>query len=269
MTTGIPLVQVDAFSAHPFAGNPAAVCPLDGWLPDATMQAVAAENNLSETAFLVPADEPDTWHLRWFTPGAEVDLCGHATLASAHVLFERSKTLRVARFLTRSGLLKVEREGAGLALDLPAAPPAPVAASPQLVDAVGGSPQQHLVSSLYRVLVYDTEREVAALSPDFRALGRIEGNEVIATAPGDPGRGAYDFVSRFFAPGLGVDEDPVTGSAHCVLTPYWGERLGRTELRARQISARGGDVGCELRGDRVRLIGDAVTVLEGTFLLPD
>ena len=268
----LPLFQVDAFADRPFVGNPAAVCPLEAWLDDATMQAIALENNLSETAFFVPRPAGDgvdgecELDLRWFTPAAEVDLCGHATLASAHVVLTRlAPGAERVGFHTRSGRLEVERAGSGYAMDLPSQPPAPANPPPGLVDALGRPPSAVLKASWYWLAVYDTEQDVRAVSPDFRALAGL-GVEVIVTAPADDA--GLDFVSRMFAPAVGVDEDPVTGSAHCTLTPYWVERLGRNPLRARQVSSRGGELGCELRGERVRLTGDAVLVLEGELLLP-
>ncbi len=266
MTARIPLHQVDAFTDRPFAGNPAAVCPLEAWLPDETLQAIAAENNLSETAFFVPRDgEPDAYDLRWFTPAAEVPLCGHATLASAHVLFERDPALACVRFQTReSGPLEVTRDGDLLAMDFPSAPPGPCDPPDGLIDALGEPPDELLKGTHYYMAVYGREADVAALAPDFPAVARA-GAEVIVTAPGDAAD--LDFVSRFFAPSLGIDEDPVTGSAHCTLTPYWAKRLGKSKLRARQISARGGDVFCEDRGERVLLCGSAVTVIIGELKL--
>ncbi|MCZ6597194.1 MAG: PhzF family phenazine biosynthesis protein, partial [Planctomycetota bacterium] len=245
---------------------------LERWLDDATLQAVAAENNLSETAFLVArpseSDEADGgYDLRWFTPSVEVPLCGHATLAAAHVVFRRLEpTLERVRFHSKSGPLEVERDGELLALDFPSHPPGPCNPPPGLVDALGHPPAE-LLRGLYYLAVYASEQEVAALAPDFGALRRIEGSEVIATAPCEAG-GDVDFVSRFFAPGVGIDEDPVTGSAHCTLTPYWSKRLGKVALRARQISARGGELTCEDRGERVRIAGQAVLVIEGELTLP-
>lgn len=284
--TRLPLYQVDAFAERPFVGNPAAVCPLDAWLPDALMQSIALENNLSETAFFVrrpgtPGDDPGEntgddagrpeYDLRWFTPSAEVDLCGHATLASAKVVLDRLEPDAAAvRFHTRSGPLDVEARPAGLAMDLPAMVPAPAPDSESgepgqaLARALGVRPEALLRASWYWLVVLPSEAAVRAVAPDFRALADL-GIEAIVTAPGDPP--GVDFVSRMFAPALGVDEDPVTGSAHCTLTPYWAARLGRDVLRARQVSARGGEVACELRGDRVVLAGPAVLVLEGHLLL--
>lgn len=251
------LFQVDAFARRPFEGNPAAVCPLETWPEDAVMQAIAAENNLSETAFF--AAGADGFDLRWFTPRAEVDLCGHATLASAHVLFEhlgyRGDSIR---FQTRSGTLEVSREGSVLVMDFPAHPPASCRVPPLLVEALGQEPVEVLAADDY-VVVFEREAQVHALEPDLAKLARLPRRGVCVTAPGQ----RYDFVSRFFCPALGVPEDPVTGSAHCELAPYWAGRLGRERLQARQISRRGGDVDCELRRDRVILRGTALTFLEG------
>jgi PhzF family phenazine biosynthesis protein len=258
----LPLYQVDAFAADSFTGNPAAVVPLERWLDDALMQAIALENNLSETAFFVPED--DGFRIRWFTPAAEVDLCGHATLASAWVLFnERDYAGDTIRFLSRSGELKVSREDDWLTLDFPAQPPVPVARSPELVGGLGRAPAELLAAEDY-LAVFEDADQVAALRPDFTLLARLDRRGVIATAPSDE----VDFVTRFFAPGLAVPEDPVTGSAFTQLGPYWAERLGRKRLRAWQISARGGEVICEPRGDRVLISGRAVAYLAGTIRVP-
>jgi predicted PhzF superfamily epimerase YddE/YHI9 len=261
----IPLYQIDAFATEaPFSGNPAAVCPLDAWLPGEVMQSVAAENNLSETAFFVP--EGDGYRLRWFTPATEVDLCGHATLASAFVVFERLAPWRqtVAFQTEKAGLLTVARAGEErLALDFPARAPAACAIPDGFAAALGKRPSAVLAARDY-LAVYDNADDVAALSPDFAAIARLDRFAVIVTAPGD---GRVDFVSRFFAPARGVDEDPVTGSAHCTLIPYWAARLGRTRLEARQLSRRGGALSCALNGDRVTIAGRAVPYLEGTILL--
>ncbi len=261
----IPIYQVDAFTGELFRGNPAAVCPLQRWLPDGVLQAIAAENNLAETAFFVPEGE-GVWQLRWFTPGVEVDLCGHATLASAFVLWrELGATAEELRFATRSGELRVSREGGRMWLDFPARRPEPVTASAALLEAMGGAPVAVLAARDY-LLVYGTEAEVRGLRPSMLGLMEIDRFAVIATGPGD--EDGVDFVSRFFAPAKGVPEDPVTGSAHCTLIPYWAERLGKTRLRARQVSARGGELLCELRGDRVRMGGEAVLYLRGTIQVP-
>lgn len=248
--------HVDAFSDRLFAGNPAVVCPLDGWLPEATMRAMAAEHNLSETAFFVAT--ADGYHLRWFTPVVETDLCGHATLASAFVVLTKlDPTAHEVRFHTRSGLLTVTRDGDRFVLDLPALPPTPCEMPERLLAALGRRPTQVLGATKY-LAVYDDAADVAALTPDFAVLRDADRDGVIVTAPG----GDVDFVSRYFAPHAGIDEDPVTGSAHCTLTPYWAARLGKQKLQARQISQRGGELHCELRADRVRLAGHALLYSE-------
>ena len=257
----IPLYQIDAFADGPFTGNPAAVCPLESWLPDAVMQAIAAENNLSETAFFVP--EGDRWKLRWFTPTTEVDLCGHATLAAAYVIFRFvAPGRRQVQFHTlQAGVLTVRADGELLALDFPSRPALPCAAPPALAAALGTAPEEVLAARDW-LAVYRTEAEVLALAPDFAALKALERFAVIVTAPGS---GGVDFVSRFFAPAQGVDEDPATGSAHCTLIPYWADRLGKTRLQARQLSRRGASLSCALDGDRVSIAGRAVLYLTGTI----
>jgi PhzF family phenazine biosynthesis protein len=253
----LAMYQVDAFTDRLFAGNPAAVCPLDAWLPDATMQAIAAENNLSETAFFVPRG--DDYDLRWFTPTLETDLCGHATQASGFIVMNRLAPQKsTVRFHTRSGPLAVTRQGEMFAIDLPAQPPAPCAMPPKTVAALGRKPVEILGAVKYLV-IYDSEADVASLAPDTAALRDIDRDGVIASAPGRD----CDFVSRYFAPHAGIPEDPVTGSAHCTLVPYWAKRLGKTKLHARQISQRGGELFCELRGDRVVIAGRAALYLEG------
>jgi predicted PhzF superfamily epimerase YddE/YHI9 len=257
----IPIFQVDAFSGSVFSGNPAAVCPIEQWLPDETLQAIAAENNLAETAYFVRQN--GGFQLRWFTPACEVDLCGHATLASAFVLFEELREPGEAlRFDTKSGALFVRRRNGLLVLDFPARPPQAVQADPGLVPALGGAPIEVLAARDYLVR-YRSEAEVRALTPDFAALKKLDRFAVIATAPGDD----CDFVSRFFAPAQGIPEDPVTGSSHCTLTPYWAQQLGKTELHARQISARGGELFCKLAGDRVEIAGRAALFLRGRIVL--
>jgi predicted PhzF superfamily epimerase YddE/YHI9 len=255
----IPLYQVDAFASKPFTGNPAAICPLETWLPDEVMQSIAMENNLAETAFFVPSG--DAYHLRWFTPAVEVDLCGHATLASAWVLWERlGYTQQQIAFDTRSGRLNVSRDGDLLALDFPSRPAGPCDVHPGLKAALGGSPVEVLAARDYLV-VYASEEEVRNLRPNLNGLMDVDRFAVIVTAKGDEA----DFVSRFFAPAQGVPEDPVTGSAHCTLIPYWSAKLDKKQLRAKQISPRGGDLFCEDRGERVRIAGHGVIVLEGHF----
>ncbi|MFM9845461.1 MAG: PhzF family phenazine biosynthesis protein [Dongiaceae bacterium] len=258
----VPIYQVDAFAGRLFAGNPAAVCPLEKWLPDNVMQAIAAENNLAETAFFVRIG--DDYELRWFTPVVEVDLCGHATLASGYVIMTKLAPQKAStRFHTRSGILNVTRDGARFALDLPSQPPKPAEMPERFLAALGKPPKQVLAAVKYMV-VYETAEEVAALTPDLAVLKDIDKDGVIVTAPGAAGgAAACDFVSRYFAPHAGIPEDPVTGSAHCALVPYWAHRLGKTKLHARQISARGGELFCEDQGRRVSLAGSAVLYLEG------
>ena len=258
----LPIYQVDAFADAVFGGNPAAVCPLERWLPEATMQSIAAENNLAETAFFVTRDgDGSAYDLRWFTPAAEIDLCGHATLASGHVVFTKLDPGRdVVTFHTRSGPLVVRREGARLAMDFPSRPPARSEANPALAQALGATPQE-VWSSRDLMAVFPDEDQVRALTPSFERILALGVHAVIVTAPGR----TVDFVSRFFAPLVGVPEDPVTGSAHCTLIPYWSARLGKKSLRARQISPRGGDLECEDQGERVRIAGRAIQYLEGTI----
>lgn len=262
---GVPLTTVDAFTDRPFRGNPAAVCLLDGPQQEEWMQCVAAEMNLAETAFVVP--NGGEFHLRWFTPVAEVALCGHATLASAHVLWETGRLARTAeaRFHTKSGLLTAAMVDNGITLDFPATPPEPAAAPAGLLPALRlDFPSVRYVGRSafdYLVEVAD-ESAVRAIEPDFAALRSVQARGVIVTAAAEATREA-DFVSRFFAPAVGVNEDPVTGSAHCCLGPYWAERTGRREFTAVQASARGGRLRVALRGDRVDLTGSAVTVLRG------
>jgi predicted PhzF superfamily epimerase YddE/YHI9 len=256
----LPIYQVDAFTDRLFGGNPAAVCPLKEWLPDATLQAIAAENNLAETAFFVPAGKD--YALRWFTPTVEVDLCGHATLASGYVVtrFVEPQRTAVGFHTVKAGTLIVTRHGETLVMDFPARPAVPTDPPPGLLAALGGAPREVLRARDYLV-VYDTAAEIAALKPDLAALANIDCWATIVTAPGENG---VDFVSRFFAPAQGVPEDPVTGSSHCTLTPYWAKRLGKTKLEARQLSRRGGALTCALNGDRVRIGGRAALYLEGT-----
>ncbi|WP_174273392.1 PhzF family phenazine biosynthesis protein [Sphingomonas bacterium] len=264
----LPLFQVDAFADRPFTGNPAAVMPLDAWLDDATLQAIAAEHNIAETAFLIPAGDGDAdYELRWFTPASEVVMCGHATLASGHVLLGRDPGLERLRFRTRqAGVLEVARDGEGYALSLPVWRPEPQPL-PEIVAALEVDPAR-VVATLrhpqrYGVVVLENEAQVRACAPDFRRLGAAGDWLTVVTAPGD----ATDVVSRAFAPGAGIDEDPVTGSAHAVIVSYWAERLGRESFTAFQASARGGHLGCRLAGDRVILTGTCVTVIEGRMRL--
>ncbi len=253
----LPCYVIDAFTDRPFHGNPAAVCPLPRWLPDPTLQAIAAEHNLAETAFFVARD--GAFDLRWFTPTVEMDLCGHATLASAFVLH---RLLGDARdrwtFHSMSGPLEVSRDGDWFALDFPSRRGEPCAAPDALTRGLGAAPLEVRRSRDY-LAVLGSEAEVRALQPDLHLVASLDARGVIVTAPGD----ACDFVSRFFAPAAGVPEDPATGSSHCTLIPYWSKRLGKKRLEARQLSARGGEFRCEDRGDRVSIAGRAVRYLEG------
>ncbi len=271
----LPFTQIDAFAGAPFSGNPAAVMPLAAWLPDATLQAIAEENNLAETAFLVPCPDPETadFDLRWFTPGVEVALCGHATLASGHLILSAIPAMAAVRFSTvKAGVLTVTRDGDGYALSLPAWV-ADVPITGERLAAFGAAlraqPSAVLARGLdYFIAVFETAADVRGLDPDFRAIIDLQRGAdimVIATAPG--GAGDADVVSRVFVPEAGVDEDSVTGSAHAILTPYWTARLGRDRFTAHQASKRGGDVGCRLDGDRAILSGMCRTVIEGEFIL--
>lgn len=255
------LYQVDAFASRVFAGNPAAVVPLETWLGEDVLQAIATENNLSETAYTVP--EGERFRLRWFTPGAEVDLCGHATLGTAYVLFKlgTAKGETVA-FETRSGTLTVRRAGDDLVMDFPAVPSAPVEPPRALVEGLGRTPREVLAGPDY-MAVFESEGEVRALKPNMRALELLDRRGVIVTAPGR----SADFCSRFFAPRVGVPEDPVTGSAHCQLTPYWSRRLGKTALVAHQVSARGGELRCVERGQRIEIAGRVAPFLDATITI--
>ena len=253
----LPIFQIDAFTDHLFGGNPAAVVPLDSWLPDEVLAAIAAENNLSETAFVIPGlgEIP----LRWFTPTVEMDLCGHATLAAAHVLF-RHFTPSVDRltFVTHSGNLTVTTDADRLTLDFPARPGISLEISEEVVSALGSRPREVLLARDL-LAIFDRESDVKDLQPDFARIAALDALGVIVSAPGE----TVDFVSRFFAPAAGVPEDPVTGSAHCTLVPYWAARLGKSSLTAKQLSARGGDLSCRLLGDRVLMSGSAVEYLRG------
>jgi PhzF family phenazine biosynthesis protein len=260
----LPLFHVDAFTERPFAGNPAAVCLLDEPHDDAWLQQVASEMNLSETAFLTR--QADGYNLRWFTPAVEVDLCGHATLASAHILWEEGHVPQDTQihFHTRSGLLAADRHGAWIELNFPAKPEEPVEAIPGLAEALGCTPLYLGMSQFDCLVEVESEAVVRSLAPDMAKLASISVRGIIVTSLAQtPG---YDFVSRFFGPRVGVPEDPVTGSAHCVLSPFWSKRLGRTELIGYQASARGGVVRTRLEGERVRLGGQAVTVARGSLI---
>jgi PhzF family phenazine biosynthesis protein len=261
----LPFFHVDAFTSRIFAGNPAGVVPLEEWLPAETMQAIAAENNLSETAFFVR--EGDGYAIRWFTPALESDLCGHATLASAFIItqfLDRGRQHRVAFRTQQAGTLWVACDGDELALDFPAWSSSPADIPENLARALGGTPEHYLVSQRDHIVVFKGERDILQLEPDFRALAALPLVAVIATAPGT---GSVDFVSRFFAPRSGIDEDPVTGSAHCALVPYWAARLGKSKLSAHQVSRRGGALSCALVGERVTIAGQARLYLEGTITL--
>ncbi len=255
--------QVDAFTTQVFGGNPAAVCPLDTWLADDLLQAIATENNLSETAFFVPTE--NGFHLRWFTPVAEVNLCGHATLATAHVLFEILGYAQAnIAFETRSGILNVARNGLMLVMDFPATLAKSCKPPAALLAGLGVQAVEVLAADDYFVVV-DSEDIVRTIQPDFTKLATLDLRGVCVTARGHN----VDFVSRCFGPKLGIPEDPVTGSAHCTLAPYWAEKLGKSVLHARQISKRGGDIQCELKGDRVTLAGYAATFMEAEIFLPN
>jgi PhzF family phenazine biosynthesis protein len=258
------LYQVDAFASELFAGNPAAVCILEDWLPDATMQAVAAENNLAETAFAVPVE--GGYAIRWFTPETEVALCGHATLATAFILFgDRESSSDILRFESRErGVLEVRRSGDWLVLDFPADTLEPIDIPKGISEALGAVPSACFKGLTDYMVVFDTEQEVRMLQPNFHLLDQIPARGVIATSPGEE----CDFVSRFFAPRCGIPEDPVTGSAHTSLTPYWAGKLKKTRMRAAQLSSRGGDLRCELRGDRVLIGGRAILYMKAEIFLP-
>ena len=257
----LKLYQVDAFASHVFAGNPAAVVPLDSWLDDAVLQAIATENNLSETAYTVP--EGAGYRLRWFTPSAEVALCGHATLGTAYVLFKNGLAKGEAiAFETRSGRLGVRREGDELVMDFPAVPCRPVEPPSALIEGLGCRPVEFYAGPDY-MAVLRSEDEVRAVRPKFRALEALDLRGVIVTARGR----RADFCSRFFAPKVGVPEDPVTGSAHCQLTPYWSQKLGKNDLRAHQVSARGGELRCVERGKRIEIAGRVVPYLDAMITI--
>lgn len=258
----LPYYHVDAFSSELFRGNPAGVCPLERWLPDAVLQNIATENNLSETAFFAPANEG--FDLRWFTPTVEVDLCGHATVASAEVLFsELNQPGNTIRFQTRSGPVTTTRRGALIELDFPSRPPSACPGDDLLARALGQAPREVLKARDY-LAVYDSQSQVAALTPDFTLLERLDSAGIIVTARGED----CDFVSRFFAPRAGIPEDPVTGSSHCSLIPFWAGRLGKNEMFARQISRRGGELHCRLLGDRVAIGGRSVIFGRGFLEVP-
>ncbi|MCC7425844.1 MAG: PhzF family phenazine biosynthesis protein [Alphaproteobacteria bacterium] len=262
----LPIYQIDAFADRPMSGNPAAIVllpdDLPEWLPDTTMQAIAAENNQTTTAFL--ARRGEGFHLRWFTPTIEEEICGHATLATAALVFGRlAPEARKVAFNTRAGSLRVDRLADGtLEIDFPARPPGPVVPHPELLPALGGAAPVEILAARDYLLVYDDPAKVRAIAPDFAALARTDRHAVIVTAPGD---GGFDCVSRFFAPGHGIDEDHATGAAHATVAPYWCARLGRNAIDAFQASRRGGYLRCTMRGDRVAFAGRCVFYLEGTI----
>ena len=258
------MYQVDAFANKLFAGNPAAVCLMDEWLPDELMQDIAAENNLAETAFAVQTGEG--FELRWFTPETEVALCGHATLATAHVIYStRPETVSPIIFESReSGTLEVHKQGSWLVLDFPTDTPNPVTEPSGLFETMGLPPVALYKGLTDYMLIYENEQQIRSLQVDFTKLNKIPARGVIATGPGD----SDDFVSRFFAPQCGISEDPVTGSAHTLLIPYWAKRLEKNKLSARQLSARGGELKCEFHGDRVRIAGQAITYMTAEIYLP-
>jgi PhzF family phenazine biosynthesis protein len=253
----LPLYQIDAFANRRFEGNPAAVCPLDEWLPDELMQSIAEENNLSETAFVVPSEQG--YHIRWFTPVAEVDLCGHATLASAFVIFNFiGYKDEVIHFESKSGLLKVGRKNDLMILDFPCQPPTPCQTPKEILQAFDSVPAACLKSEDY-IVVFGSEDEVLSLRPDFSVLSNLDLRGVVVTAKSKE----YDFVARFFGPKYGINEDPVTGSAYTQLVPYWSQVLDLKKLHAKQISSRGGELFCELVGSRVLIAGNAVVYMVG------
>lgn len=258
----LTIFQVDAFTDRLFGGNPAAVIPLDSWLPDETMQKIALENNLSETAFFVR--EKEGYHIRWFTPGTEVDLCGHATLATAYVMFNHlTPDEELIEFRSRSGLLKVRRDNAWIELDFPADDPVPVAPLPEIVKALGCNPIAWTKGKTDYLLLFEKESDLINMHPDFGLLGKTEARGIIVSAPGTQS----DFVSRFFGPRVGINEDPVTGSAHTMLVPYWHKKTGKETFIARQLSSRQGFLRCKLAGNRVLIAGQAVLYLEGTLII--
>jgi len=259
----IPIYQADAFTDKLYGGNPAAVCPLPEWLPDETMQKIAAENNLAETAFFIPKGHE--YALRWFTPELEIDLCGHATLATAHIIFSHlGYQADVVNFHTvKAGMLTVSRHQDLYTLNFPARVAEPAVAPAGLMEALGGPSPVEVLRARDYMVVYATEADILALNPDFTALSKVDGIGVIVTAKGD----SCDFVSRFFAPGAGIPEDPVTGSAHCNLIPYWAGKLNKNELHAFQVSSRRGELWCKYDGERVLMSGKAVTYLKGEIYI--
>lgn len=259
----LPIYQVDAFTNQLFGGNPAAVCPLKEWLPAATMLQIAKENNLAETAFFIP--KGDDYELRWFTPEIEIDLCGHATLATAHVIFTQLRVQGETIYFhtLQAGTLSVSRKGDLYTLDFPSRVPETASLPEGLMAALGGPMPKQVLKSRDYFLVYENEAEIVSLNPDFSELNKIDAIGFIVTAPGTNS----DFVSRFFAPKVGINEDPVTGSAHCNLIPFWAHQLGKNQLHAFQLSERRGELWCELKGDRVLMSGNAVTYLKGEIFI--
>ena len=258
----LTIYQLDAFTNKVFAGNPAAVVPLTEWIADELMQKIAAENNLAETAFYVA--EGEQFHIRWFTPTVEVNLCGHATLATAYTIFEYAKYPKTTiAFKSKSGILKVEKKGDLLELDFPVDMPVVAETPEELIEGLGIKPQETLKGITDYFLVFENESQVKALTPDFKTIAKVKCRGIIVTAKGDE----VDFVSRFFGPQSGIDEDPVTGSAHTTLTPYWAEKLGKNILTAKQISARGGELLCTLTGDRVKMAGHVAPYLIGQIIV--
>ncbi|MDR6562684.1 MULTISPECIES: PhzF family phenazine biosynthesis protein [unclassified Arcicella] len=258
----LTIYQLDAFTNEVFAGNPAAVVPLTEWITDELMQKIAAENNLAETAFYVA--EGEQFHIRWFTPTVEVNLCGHATLATAYTIFEYAKYLKTTiEFKSKSGVLKVAKKDDLLELDFPVDIPVVAETPEELIEGLGIKPQETLKGITDYFLVFENESQVKALKPDFKTIAKVKCRGIIVTAKGDK----VDFVSRFFGPQSGIDEDPVTGSAHTTLTPYWAEKLGKNILTAKQISARGGELLCTLVGDRVKMAGKVAPYLIGEIIV--
>jgi len=258
------IFQIDAFAAEVFKGNPAAVCVLEKWIGEDKMQAIAMENNLSETAFVVPMG--DEYEIRWFTPEVEVDLCGHATLASAHVLFNEynyKKKEIVFQSRKKGTLTVIKDKKLGLVLNFPVQQIVPIQAQDNINRALGHYPLKTIKGETDFMLVYENQAQIAALKPNFNELAKTKARGIIVTAPGD----TVDFVSRFFGPACGIDEDPVTGSAHTILAPFWAETLGKKKLTAQQLSKRGGSLYCELKDDRVLIAGNAITYMEGEITI--
>lgn len=258
----LTIYQLDAFTSTVFAGNPAAVVPLTEWISDELMQKIAAENNLAETAFYVA--EGEQFHIRWFTPTVEVNLCGHATLATAYTIFEYANYPKsLIEFTSKSGILRVEKQGDLLELDFPVDVPVPAETPQEYFDGLDIKPIETLKGISDYFLVFENESQIKAIKPDFKTIAKVPCRGVIVTAKGDE----VDFVSRFFGPQSGIDEDPVTGSAHTTLTPFWAEKLGKSTLSAKQISARGGELTCTLTGDRVKIAGKVAPYLKGEIFV--